>query len=71
MTETVTLRVIPKIAATPELLAKECARSLRIDAIRIKRTDITRRSIDARQRQVFVNLTVTVHIDAVDEKAVE
>ena len=71
MTETVTLRVIPKIAATPELLAKECAKNLRIDVKRIKRTDITRRSIDARQRQVYVNLTVVVHVDAIDEKAVE
>lgn len=70
MTETATLRVIPKIAATPELLAKECAKNLRIDVKRIKRTDITRRSIDARQRQVYVNLTVVVHVDAIDEKAV-
>ncbi len=71
MTETVTLRVIPKIAATPDLLAKECAKSLRLDARRVKRTDITRRSIDARQRQVYVNLTVGVHIDSIDKTAVE
>ncbi len=71
MTETVTLRVIPKIAATPDLLAKECAKSLHIDARRVKQTDITRRSIDARQRQVYVNLTVVVHIDSIDETAVE
>ncbi len=71
MTETVTLRVIPKIAATPDLLAKECAKSLRLDARRVKRTDITRRSIDARQRQVYVNLTVVVHIDSIDKTAVE
>lgn len=70
MTETVTLRTSPKIAATPALLTAECARTLRIDPARIRRTDITRRSIDARQRKVMVNLTVTVHIDSIDLAAV-
>ncbi len=71
MTETITLRVIPKIAATPALLSKECARALKIDPARIVRTDITRRSIDARQRRVMVNLTVLVHIDKFDPSTIE
>ncbi len=70
MIETLTLRTDPRTAATPELLAKECARQLRLPESRIKRADITRRSIDARQRRVMVNLMVKVHVDAIDEGAV-
>lgn len=70
MIETLNLRVIPRIAATPELLAKECAAALHIPVARIKRVDISRRSIDARQRRVMINLTVKVHVDAIDEEAV-
>lgn len=70
MTETVTLRTTPKIAATPSLLIQECAKILGIKSDRILRTDIMRRSIDARQRRVMVNLTVAAHVDAIDETAV-
>ncbi len=70
MTETITLRTDPRNAATPALLTALCAKELRIPAGRIARADITRRSIDARQRRVMVNLTVAVHIDTVDESAV-
>ena len=70
MPETLDLRVDPATAATPALLAVRCARELHIGKDRIARVDITRRSIDARQRNVVVNLTVKVHIDTVDEEAV-
>lgn len=70
MVETLQLRVDPATAATPELLAKRCARELSVAPARVVRTDITRRSIDARQRRVMVNITVKVHLDAVDEEAV-
>lgn len=70
MPETLDLRVDPATAATPALLAVRCARELHIGEDRIARVDITRRSIDARQRNVVVNLTVKVHIDTVDEEAV-
>lgn len=42
---------------------------LDIDVNRIRRVDIIRRSIDARQRKVMINLTVNVHIDTIDEEA--
>ncbi|MDE6395985.1 MAG: FAD-binding protein, partial [Muribaculaceae bacterium] len=67
MKETVTLRVIPRIAATPSLLVREVAKQLRIDEKRVVKADIVRRSIDARQRQVMVGLTVDAHIDKVEE----
>lgn len=67
--EIIQLRVDPKTAATMALLTEECAASLRIDKDRIRRVDIVRRSIDARQKRVMVNLSVRVHIDDIDEAA--
>ncbi len=70
MPETLQLRVDPATAATPALLAAACARELHVSKDRIARVDIVRRSIDARQRNVVLNLTVKVHIDKIDEAAV-
>ena len=69
MIHTIDLRVNPQTAATDALLAKECANSLGIKPDRIKHTIILRRSIDARQRRVMVNLRVSVHVDQIDESA--
>ena len=69
MLETLTLRTSPKIAATDTLLRKECARMLNLDYSRIMRVDITRRSIDARQKRVMINLSLTVHIDSISDDA--
>ncbi|MDE6207133.1 MAG: FAD-binding protein [Muribaculaceae bacterium] len=69
MTQAIELRVDPATAYTPALLARECARRLGIAQARIVKTDILRRSIDARQRRVAVNLSVAVHVDEVDEQA--
>lgn len=71
MTETLTLRVDPATAAIPQKLSEYCAQTLGISSQRIVRTDILKRSIDARQRKVMINLTVAVHVDVVDEKSVE
>lgn len=69
MTETVDLRTTPKVAATPELLKKECAAKLGIAPSRVAHLRIRRRSIDARQRHVMVNLSVIVHVDSYDAAA--
>lgn len=53
----------PEIAYTPAKLSQHISRELKIATARIKGTRITRRSIDARQRQVKVNLAVNVYID--------
>lgn len=63
MIETVTLRVTPAVAASSEKVASETARRLSIQRDRIKCAKITRRSIDARQRNVMVNLSVKAYID--------
>ncbi len=68
MVETLNLRVTPEVAGTPARLTAECARSLGVDVSRIKHTVIRRRSIDARQRKVMINLSVEVHLDAIDSE---
>lgn len=70
MTQEITLRLKPEIAYEPKRLRSQIAGELNIDINRLVRVDIKRRSIDARQRQVYVNLTVIAHIDTVDENAV-
>ncbi len=66
--EKLQLRISPEAAATPAKLKAEAARALGVDPSRIARVDILRRSIDARQRRVMVNLTVGVHIDEIDKE---
>ncbi len=65
------LRVAPETAYEPERLAQRAAKELGIDRKRAKRVDIVKRSIDARQRQVVVNLSLRVHVDEIDENAVD
>jgi len=65
MLREIQLRVTPEVAYTPLRLQAHISTVENIDVNRIKRLDIRRRSIDARQRQVMVNLTVDVHIDRI------
>ncbi|MDE6333490.1 MAG: FAD-binding protein [Muribaculaceae bacterium] len=67
MIEKLQLRVQPAIAADDMQLRVAASTVMGIDVNRIKRLDLLRRSIDARQRQVIVNLTVNVHIDMVND----
>ncbi len=69
MLQKIDIRTTPRIAATPALLKEEAARFASLPAERIKRVDITRRSIDARQRNVMVNLGLRLHVDEIDENA--
>lgn len=71
MLKEISLRLTPEIAYEPERLADNVAHELKVDRRRIVRLDMLRRSIDARQRQVYVNLTLRVHIDAVDNSVVD
>lgn len=63
MIETLQLRVTPAVAYTPMLLTAEVSTKMRIDINRIGEVKILKRSIDARQRKVVVNLTVKVWVD--------
>ena len=65
MLQTLQLRLSPESAANELKLKVAASTAAHIDANRIKRIDILRRSIDARQRQVMVNLSVQLHIDEI------
>lgn len=67
MLQKLQLRLKPDVAANEALLRVAASTALNIDANRIKKIDILRRSIDARQRQVMINLSVQLHVDSVDE----
>lgn len=60
MIEDVTLRVSPKVSANHSSLIDATARKLGISKSDINDLKIIRRSIDARQRSVIVNLTVRI-----------
>lgn len=63
MTQQLILRVDPPTAASDLRLTALASTRLGIDANCIKGIRIIRRSIDARQRNVMVDLTLTVYID--------
>lgn len=67
MLQKLQLRLKPEEAADDTRLRIAASTVLNIDANRIKRIDILRRSIDARQRKVMINLSVQLHLDSVDE----
>lgn len=58
MIKDITLRVSPKVSATPERLIEEVASKSGITVAEINDFRIVRRSIDARQKNVMVNLTI-------------
>ena len=60
MIEEISLRVSPKTAATEQLLRSEAAQTIGVSAEEINDLRITRRSIDARQKVIKVNLTVKI-----------
>ena len=63
------MRLEPATAGRHELLRREVAASLNIAEDRVKAIVPVKRSIDARQRRVMVNLTADVHIDVVNKAA--
>ena len=71
MLKELSLRVSPETAYEPEKLNSRVAKELNVDRNRVKRVDIMKRSIDARQRQVVINLVVRAHIDKIDEQVTD
>lgn len=62
MIEDISLKVSPKTAATERLLRSELARYMDVEENEINSLKIIKRSIDARQRKIKVNITVKVAI---------
>ena len=63
MIQTIELRVDPRTAAEETLLRVAASTAASVDPNRIRNLRIIRRSIDARQRRVMVNLSVRLWID--------
>lgn len=57
------LRVLPEIAGQPERLLQFISKQEGISEDEIKHIEIVKRSIDARQKQVIVNLKVQVYVN--------
>lgn len=62
MPQTLTLRTTPDVAYNPQTLQRYVARELSVRPSDITEVRIRRRSIDARQRNIFVNLTVDAYL---------
>lgn len=62
MTTTLQIRVTPDVAFVSEKLRQHVARELQVSDRDIHAVRIRRRSIDARQRTIFVNLTLEVWV---------
>lgn len=62
------LRVLPEIAANEQQLKKYLAQEKGLHTKDITATRILKRSIDARQRTIFVNLNVRVYLNEQPEK---
>ena len=61
--DTIQMRVEPQVAYEPLRLQAEASTALGVDVNRIRDVRIVKRSIDARQRRVMVNLSVDVFVD--------
>ena len=63
MTYEYQLRVLPQVAATEVQLKDHVAREKGIDVRTINHIRVLKRSIDARQRTIFVNLKVRIYVN--------
>ncbi|MGN1241611.1 MAG: NAD(P)/FAD-dependent oxidoreductase, partial [Alloprevotella sp.] len=65
MLHNISTRVTPDVAGSEERLRKHVAALLKIDARTITALRTRRRSIDARQRTIYINLTLDVYVNEV------
>ena len=65
MIQEIQLRLLPEQAASEQALKQVVARETGHDASSIEAVRVLKRSIDARQRTVFVNLKVRAFIDEI------
>lgn len=63
MIKEIQLRVVPQVAYSEQNISEYVSREYGIDRRTIKHLRILKRSIDARQRQIYVNLFVRVYIN--------
>ncbi len=65
MTQEIQVRILPEQAASEQAIADYIAREKGIDRRTINHVRVLKRSIDARQRTIFVNITARVYINEV------
>ena len=68
MYKEIELRITPEEAHDREIVNELLARMLHVGQERIVHVEILRKSIDARQRRVVIQLKVGVHLDRVEQK---
>ena len=68
MYKEIELRITPEEAHDREIVNELLARRLHVGQERIVHVEILRKSIDARQRRVVIQLKVGVHLDRVEQK---
>ena len=62
------LRVLPQVAASEQAIIEYVSREKGMDARTIKAARVLKRGIDARQRTIYVNLTVRVFVNEMPPK---
>ncbi|MCH5246671.1 MAG: FAD-dependent oxidoreductase [Muribaculaceae bacterium] len=70
MYQQINLQLSPEKAYNELLLKAAVSTQLELDVNRLKRIDILKRSIDARQKNIKINLTLGIHIDEVDNEII-
>ncbi len=68
MYKEVELRVTPEEACDKEKILYLLVRTLHVERVRIKHTEVIKKSIDARQRRVMMQLKLRVFIDEVEQR---
>jgi hypothetical protein len=63
MTKELQIRVTPQVAYSDQNIADYVSREIGIDRRTITRVRVLKKSIDARQRQIYVNLTLRIYIN--------
>ena len=61
MIEEYQIRVLPQVAANEENIKLYISKEKGLDVRTLNQVRILKRSIDARQRQIFVNLSLRLH----------
>lgn len=67
MTIDLSLKVSPKAASDIKHLTQIAIKENNIDSTRVKASHIVKRSIDARQRNVVINITLRIWLDTMPE----
>ena len=68
MYKEIQIRIKPEEAAEQELLREYAAREVGVSLERIRHIDLLKKAVDARQRQVILQLRLGVHIDCLEER---